>query len=248
VNENRVLLLGQREVEGLLEFDAVTVVVRDAYLALAQDRARLFPLFREPLDGAMFGLRSAYWPERRLLGLKSSGYYPENARAGEPNHQATIVLVSPTSGKPRAIVDGNHVTLSRTAAAAALGSPLLARPDARRILVIGNGHQARAQLVAHQRVFAAREPQLSVLAPRDDGAATKAHAFARELEADGLTVEIERDLAAAVRSAEIVVTATLRESRSSPPAPSCRGPTSPRSEATRRESASSTRCSSESRT
>jgi ornithine cyclodeaminase len=209
VSESRILLLGQRDVENLLEFDAVMEVVREAYLALAEHQARLFPLVREPLDGAMFGLRSAYWSTRGLLGLKSSGYYPDNAQVGEPNHQATIVLVSPTSGKPRAIVDGNHVTLMRTAAAAALGSGLLARPDARRILVIGNGHQARAQLRSHHHVFAARAPQLSVFAPRDDDAATKGNSFAVRLAEDGLSVAVEHDLSTAVRGADVVVTATL---------------------------------------
>jgi alanine dehydrogenase len=208
MSDDRVLVLGHSAVEQLLSLDEVVTLVRDSYIALARGEARLFPLVREQLDTALFGLRSAYWGQSNLLGLKASGYFPENAEHGRPNHQACIVLLSPHTGLPRAFLDGNQITLIRTAAVGALGTSLLSRPDARRILVIGNGHQAEAQIRSHAALLADRNPEFSVIAPRDDAIGTKVAAFARRLAEGGLSVAVGRSLAGALADADIVVTAT----------------------------------------
>jgi alanine dehydrogenase len=208
VSDSRVLVLGHAAVDSLLTFDDVLEVVRDAFVALSAGEAQLFPMVRESLDDAFFGLRSAYWPSQKLLGLKTSGYFPANKTRGEPSHQASIVLVSPESGKPRAFLDGNQITQIRTAAAGVLGTSLLARTDARRILVIGNGHQAEAQIISHHKHLAERQPTFSVVAPRDDDAASKGRAFARRLAEKDVPVTVHRSLREAVSQAEIVITAT----------------------------------------
>lgn len=49
-------------------------------------------------------------------------------------------------GRPLAILDAEPLTAARTAASATVALRALARPDARRVLVVGNGAQAHAQL------------------------------------------------------------------------------------------------------
>jgi alanine dehydrogenase len=208
MTDDRILVLGQAAVESLLSFDEVVALVRDAFLALARDEALVFPMVREALDESLFGLRSAYWPTRQLLGLKASGYFPANQRHDRPNHQASILLISPTTGRPRALVDGNHVTRIRTAAVGALGTQILARPSASTIAIIGNGHQAEAQAVSHAQLLADREPRLLLVAPRDDIERTKARRFADALRSQGVEAHDTPTLADALAAADIVVTAT----------------------------------------
>ena len=208
MTDDRMLVLGQAMVESLLTFDEVVVLVRGAFIALARNEARVFPMVREPLDEALFGLRSAYWPDQQLLGLKASGYFPANHRLGRPNHQASILLVSPTTGRPRALVDGNHVTRIRTAAAGALATQVLARHEARTIAILGNGHQAEAQAVSHAQLLADREPRFLLVAPRDDVQRTKAKRFAAQLRSQGIEAHDTPTLADALSAADIVVTAT----------------------------------------
>jgi ornithine cyclodeaminase len=71
------------------------------------------------------------------------------------NHQSTVFLFDPDTGKVRAMVGGNLLTALRTAAASSVSIKHLARPDAKVIGMIGAGHQATFQLRAalEQRDF-----------------------------------------------------------------------------------------------
>ncbi len=208
MNDDRVLVLGETAVERLVRLEEVLDLVRDGFVALARGDARVFPMVREPLEGSLFGLRSAYWPASELLGLKASGYFPSNQQHGRPNHQATIMLLSPTTGRLRALVDGNRVTWIRTAAAGALGTQILARPDARTVVIVGNGHQAEAQALSHAQVLADRDPQFLVVAPRDDRDRSKAGRFADVLRERGIGSVETPPPAEALAAADVVVTAT----------------------------------------
>ncbi len=91
----------------------------------------------------------------------------------------------------------------RTAAAGAVAARHLARPDAARAAILGTGLQARMQLRALMLV---RPLTSAVIWGRDGG---KAEAAAREMaEALGIAVTAERDAAAAVAGADIIVTTT----------------------------------------
>lgn len=177
-------------------------------MAVAGGAARLFPLVREPLpNDSMFGLRSCFWPERALLGLKVSGFYAANRALGRDSHQACVLLVDPTDGHVRAVLDGNHVTWVRTAAAGAVGTRALARQDAKNLLVVGNGLQAEAQARSHAWILSDRGLRVTIHAPRDpDG--TKVADMLRRLARHGIEAEAATDLRPALAAADIVVTAT----------------------------------------
>jgi len=94
-------------------------------------------------------------------------------------------------------MDGTHITATRTAAAAALATRLLAREDAKVLAILGTGVQARAHFRAFRRV---REWAEIRLAGRDAG---KAAALADELGAASVS-----SFEAAVRGADVVAAAT----------------------------------------
>jgi ornithine cyclodeaminase/alanine dehydrogenase-like protein (mu-crystallin family) len=207
--ETSVLILGRAEVEEVLRINEIAQVVEDSYRALALGSASLFYVVREELPGnALFGLRSAVWPDHNLLGFKVSGFFPNNHSVGMESHQAFVMLLDMATGRPTAFVDGNYVTWIRTSAAVLVGTLALARPDARRVLVVGTGVQAEAQIMGQSWGLAERDPEFSAFEPLDDAAGTRAHAFAERMSARGLSVSAVSDLPGAVAQADIIITVT----------------------------------------
>jgi len=131
--------------------------VESVFAAMASGEARNFPVIREQLgyQDAVYGFKSGFDRAGLSLGLKSGGYWPNNAAQGLTNHQSTVFLFDPETGKLHALVGGNYLTAIRTAAASAVSIAQLARNDARVLGMVGAGHQSTFQLRAalEQRSF-----------------------------------------------------------------------------------------------
>lgn len=135
-------------------FDAVEQV----FAAMSAGDAYNFPVIREAIghEEALYGFKGGFDGKGMALGLKAGGYWPHNlARRGLINHQSTVFLFDPDTGKVAAMVGGNLLTALRTAAASSVSIKHLARKDAKVMGMIGAGHQAKFQLRAalEQRGF-----------------------------------------------------------------------------------------------
>ncbi len=134
-------------------FEAVQAV----FAAMAAGDAYNFPVVREAIGhaDALYGFKSGFDRAGLVLGVKSGGYWPGNADKGLTNHQSTVMLFDPDTGKLSALVGGNYLTAVRTAASSSVSIAHLARPDATVLGMIGAGHQAAFQLRAalEQRPF-----------------------------------------------------------------------------------------------
>lgn len=141
----------------LVSAEAAYDAVEAVFAAMARGEARNFPVVREALGHAeaLYGFKSGFDRAGLTLGVKSGGYWPGNAARGLTNHQSSVFLFDPDSGRCRAVIGGNLLTALRTAAAAAVSVRHLARPDARVLGIIGAGHQSAYQLraAAAQRDF-----------------------------------------------------------------------------------------------
>jgi ornithine cyclodeaminase len=134
--------------------DAVAAV-EAAFAAMARGDAYNFPVVREALgEGRQYGFKSGLDRAGAQLGVKAGGYFPGNAARGMINHQSSVFLFDPESGRPLAMVGGNLLTALRTAAASAISIDRLARRDARVLGMVGAGHQAGFQLRAAARMRA----------------------------------------------------------------------------------------------
>lgn len=121
--------------------------------AAARGQAENFPVVRQALgEGRQYGFKSGIDRVAGQLGVKAGGYFPGNAARGIINHQSSIFLFDPDTGRPEAMVGGNLLTALRTAAAAAISIDRLARPEAKVLGIVGAGHQAGYQLRAAARV------------------------------------------------------------------------------------------------
>jgi ornithine cyclodeaminase/alanine dehydrogenase-like protein (mu-crystallin family) len=134
---------------------------------------------------------------REAMGLKLVSFYPGNAGTALPTHLGLIILASTATGEPLAVLDGRLITEMRTAAVSAAVTRHLAPPESRVLALLGSGVQAGAHLEALARVRRFTEVRVW------SRTAEHAHRFAK---AHG--VSPMPDVEAAVRDADVIVTAT----------------------------------------
>ena len=145
----------------------------------------------------------AAWQEGVALGVKIASVFPANVSQDLPAIHAAYILFDGITGVPVRSIDGNALTYLKTAADSALGSKLLARPDCRRLLMVGAGAMAPYLIEAHCTVHPGIETVRiwNRSAGRRD-ALTEALAKQRH-------VETAHDLAEAVGWADLICCATM---------------------------------------
>ena len=217
----KLLVLSGPEVRGLLPPGECAEAMRDALAARARGEVYqpLRMVIRPAGAAGLMALMPCYLPGPEAgpgapggpggpgpgggYGLKAICIVPGNPARGLDAHQGVVLLSSPQTGEPLAIVNASAVTAIRTAAVSAVATALLARADARELAVIGTGVQARS----HLRAISAARPLTRIrVAGRDEA---RARRFASEMRAHtAIPVLACRSAADAVDGAGIVVTAT----------------------------------------
>ena len=148
-----MLIVPEALIAGLVTAEDAFAAIEGCFAAMARGEACNFPVVREALgEGRQYGFKSGLDRAGALLGVKAGGYFPGNMARGMINHQSSVFLFDPETGRPEAMVGGNLLTALRTAAASALSIDRLARREARVLGIVGAGHQAGFQLRAAARV------------------------------------------------------------------------------------------------
>jgi ornithine cyclodeaminase len=153
-----MIIVPEKEIGALLGRPESFEAVESVFAAMARGDAYNFPVIREAIghEDALYGFKGGFDRSGGSLGLKAGGYWPHNLeKRGLINHQSTVFLFDPDTGKVAAMVGGNLLTALRTAAASSVSIKHLARADSRVIGMVGAGHQATFQLRAalEQRAF-----------------------------------------------------------------------------------------------
>jgi ornithine cyclodeaminase len=148
-----MLIVPEALIAQLVTPEDAFAAVEATFAAMARGEAYNFPVVREALgEGRQYGFKSGLDRAGGQLGVKAGGYFPGNAAKGLINHQSSVFLFDPDTGRPVAMVGGNLLTALRTAAASALSIDRLARAEAKVLGIVGAGHQAGFQLRAAARV------------------------------------------------------------------------------------------------
>lgn len=148
-----MLIVPEALIAQLVTPEDAFAAVEATFAAMARGEAYNFPVVREALgEGRQYGFKSGLDRAGHQLGVKAGGYFPGNAAKGLINHQSSVFLFDPDTGRPQAMVGGNLLTALRTAAASAISIDRLAAPQARVLGIVGAGHQAGFQLRAAARV------------------------------------------------------------------------------------------------
>lgn len=145
------------------------------------------------------------WQRGAAVGAKLVTVFPRNTQRGLGSVASLYVLFDGETGQPQAILPGDELTNRRTAAASALASTFLSRPDSETLLVIGAGHVAFHAAEAHCAV----RPLSRVLVHAR--AAEKASAFIAKLAPRlGPQVRLDPapDIVAAAVQADIITCGT----------------------------------------
>jgi len=186
----------EADVRSLLPMRQAIALVRRAFEALAHGTAVNQPRRRLVLPGG---------PVLHSMAAGDGEFFGTKIYSTHPRHGAhfLFVLYRTEDARPLALFEANYLGQIRTGAASGLATDLLALPGARTVGIIGSGFQARSQLEAILAVRPIREARVWSRSP------SRAQAWAAECSRDfGIPVEAADSAAAAVRGAEIVVTAT----------------------------------------
>ena len=192
------------EIHQRLSYPVAIALMRDAMRAFSAGETRqllrsILPLAEERLFGVMPGALG----EREVFGAKLVSVSPHNFDQGLPSHQGVVVLFDSASGTPVCVADASAITAIRTAAASAAATDVMARPEARRLALIGYGEQARSHARALQCVRPLEE--VTVWGRSFERSAEFAAEMSPEL---GVTVVPTASAAEAVARADIVCTLT----------------------------------------
>jgi ornithine cyclodeaminase len=144
-------------------------------------------------------LSRAAWIDGLGMAVKTATVFPGNPAEGKPMIGGVVAVFSDEDGSLEAIVDFHLVTKWKTAGDSLLAARHLARPDSRTILIVGAGTVGRSLRAAYGAAF----PDARFLVWNRNP--EKAVAFAGDFDA----TEAAADLEAAVRSADIVTSATM---------------------------------------
>jgi len=191
--------------------DAAATRARLPFAALVPALERMFvagcevpPRHVHAVGDALTALVMPAW-SGRWFGVKVVNVAAGNGARGLPAVHASYQLFDATTGVPLALVDGTELTARRTAAASALAASRLARPDARRLLVVGAGAIAALMPQAHRCVRPIEEVEVWARRPE------AAEALAARLRAQGFAAQAAAGLAEAVARADVVSCATHAE-------------------------------------
>uniref|UniRef100_A0A672YDY0 Ketimine reductase mu-crystallin n=1 Tax=Sphaeramia orbicularis TaxID=375764 RepID=A0A672YDY0_9TELE len=145
------------------------------------------------------GVMPSYMENDGILCAKLLCFYKREDGSTLPGSQATVVLLDPEYGNVKAVVDGQVITVMRTAAASAISAKLLMPPNAEVLAILGSGRQALGHYNVFTEIFSFKE--VRVWSRTRDGA----ERFCRSV--DG-PVTICGSAEEAVKGADAIVTVT----------------------------------------
>ena len=192
--------LSAADLEAALDFPSLVDALRAGFAKGAQAPLRHVHVVAPEVQGRL--LLMPAWREGDVAGVKLVTVFPENRARGIATVAALYVLLDGATGHPRALVDGEVLTLRRTGAASALASTYLSRPDSATLVVVGTGTLAPYMTAAHCAVRPIR--RVLVWGRNHD----RAQALAARLAHDRLPATVAEDLDAALALADIVTCAT----------------------------------------
>ncbi len=148
-------------------------------------------------------LRGAIAGDINRAGVKVVGDFVDNYHLGYPSELATLLLLDPVMGAPRAIIEASGITDMRTGAVTAVGAKYLARKDSRILGHIGARGSSYWNVRLLDSLFHFDEIRVHSRRPESR------NAFAERLTQDlGKPVTATADWQSALEGADIVVEAS----------------------------------------
>src|SRR5215475_2794737 len=145
-----ILILSCQDLQTVMRFDDYVDAVAEAFRMLAEGRCESpVPLQVSVTDGTFHAKAASLPLGPGYVAVKVNGNFPDNrTRHGLPTIQGAVFLADANNGQPLALLDSIEITCQRTAAATAVATQYLARPNSRSATICGCGEQGRIQVRA----------------------------------------------------------------------------------------------------
>ena len=126
-----ILILSSRDLQTVMRFDDYVDAVAEAFRMLAEGRCESpVPLQVSVTDGTFHAKAASLPVGSGYVAVKVNGNFPDNrSRHGLPTIQGAVFLADANNGRPLALLDSIEITRQRTAAATAVATQYLARPE-----------------------------------------------------------------------------------------------------------------------
>ena len=210
-SERHMQIIDAAAVDLALSYPALVDTLASAFRQGAVQPVRHHHTIERPDGAASTLLLMPAWQDFHAAGTSEGGYAgvkivtvaPDNNLRGKPAVTGVYLLMDGKTGEPLALIDGQRLTLWRTAAASALAARHLARADASRHLIIGAGALCPFLARAHASVRPITETVIWNRTPQ------KAEAAAEALQALGLNARAAADLDGEIARADVISSATI---------------------------------------
>jgi len=187
-----------------LEFPPLIEALRQMFKSGCEMPVRHHHQMEVPGEPEATMLLMPAWLPGKYAGVKIVNVMPGNSARGLPAVSAEYLLSDARTGEMLAMIDGGELTARRTAAASALASQCLSRPNSKHLVVAGTGRVCANLISAHSAVRPI--DKITIWGRSVDKAAALARQVMDEL---GVDASVANDLESAVRTADIVSAATL---------------------------------------
>ncbi len=199
-----IRLLTAAEVRAALPMPNAIDAMRHAYSQLSAGTVVMPSRQHISTDKGITLIMPAYLSKRSEFGIKVVSVYDDNPVLNLPRITATVLVLDPETGTPKAFMDGTSLTAIRTGAGGGVAADLLSRKDAKNVGLFGAGVQARAQL---QAVMAVRDIEhVNLISRTQDSAQQLAEEISEWKVAP--QVNIASTTLQVVEAADIVICAT----------------------------------------
>jgi ornithine cyclodeaminase/alanine dehydrogenase-like protein (mu-crystallin family) len=194
-----ILILSDAQVREVLDMESCLGAMREVLAELAQGGMTnpLRFVMRPPADSMMGFMPAHRGGDNPVYSLKEVVIAPANHGRGMDPHQGAVLIHDGVTGVVKAIMNASTITEIRTAAVSALATQLLARPESRRVAIIGSGVQGRSHVDAMRCVI----PNADIVI----WSRTRAHA---ETLAIATGCAVADSIEDAMRGADVVCTTT----------------------------------------
>ncbi len=203
----KTLILSRTDMMGLLTPAEYNDCVEQAYRMHGEGRYHMDPKAHIVLDKypGEWEAMPSYIEEPEAAACKWVSIREANReKFGLPTVFSILIYTHPETGFPLAICDGSFHTVMRTGSSAAVSAKWMARPDSKRLAIVGAGHMAEGVLATCAQVFAWEDVRVW------SRSQATLDAFVAEQQPKYRRFEIRAstDLEEVVRGADVVVTVT----------------------------------------
>jgi ornithine cyclodeaminase/alanine dehydrogenase-like protein (mu-crystallin family) len=184
---------------GLMSWEKAVEALRAGH---QRPRAEVADIFLGPPDATL--LNRAAYIEGIGYSVKAVTVVRDNASRGLPTTQGAMMVYEPETGSLKAIIDSRLVTKIKTVSDSLLGAQLLARPDCKRLLIVGAGVIAETLVRAYLAIFPLLE-HIAIWARRPE----QAHNIVDRIDNVDAALVVADDLAEFAMAADIISSATM---------------------------------------